>query len=334
MPELTSALPLTMSAATRRAYGAVEQVHLEQLPRPQPGSGQVLIEVGAAGLDRAVLHLLTGTPYVARAAFGIRRPRQPILGFELAGRVVELGAGVSDLAVGDRVFGAAPGSFARYVVARADRLAKTPEGVTDEQAATLAISAGTALIAVQDQGQVGADQQVLVLGASGGVGSFAVQLAVHAGARVTGVASAAKADFVRGLGAHRAVEYRNLSVAQMGGPFDVIIDIAGNRTLRELRSGLTKHGTLVIVGGEEGGPVLGGMQRNLLAQALGLFVPQRLRWFVQRESAELCQRLAQLAQQGAIRPAIDRVVGLDEVSDALTAMAAGQLRGKVVIRPR
>ena len=241
----------SMRAVTRREYGGVSAIRLESLPRPAPGPGQVLVQVRAAGLDRAVLHLLTGTPYVARAAFGVRRPQQPIMGGELAGEVVALGPEVNDFAIGQRVFGTCRTAFAEYALARADQLAATPAGVSDEFAATLGISGGTAHQAVCRHGQMQAGQQVLILGASGGVGSFAVQIAAHLGATVTGVCSQAKTEFVTGLGAQRAVDYRRVEVGELGQRFDVIIDIAGNRPLSTLRRGLTPRGTLVIVGARE-----------------------------------------------------------------------------------
>ncbi len=329
----TSPLPTRVRAVTRRRYGGVAELQVERLPRPEPGRGEVLVKVGAAGLDRGALHLLTGIPYAARAAFGLRRPRQPVLGFEVAGEVVALGPEVTGLAIGDRVFGTAAGSLAELAVARAAQLAPTPAEVGDEQAATLSISGGTALEAVQGRADVQAGQRVLVLGASGGVGSFAVQIASHLGAEVTAVCSAAKAEFVRGLGARHVADYRTMAVGELAGPFDAVVDVAGNRPLRELRRVLTSTGTLVIVGGEGGGRWLGGLHRNLAAAALDPFTRQHLTWFVTRQSRELHAGVGHLVATGAIRPAIDRAIGLDGVADALTAMEQGTLRGKVVVRP-
>jgi NADPH:quinone reductase-like Zn-dependent oxidoreductase len=255
---------------------------------------------------------------------------------ELAGEVVALGQGVTGLALGDRVFGTAPGSFAELAVARADQLAPTPAGLDDIRAATLSISGGTALEAVQRYGRVETGQRVLVLGASGGVGTFAVQVAAHLGAEVTAMCSAAKADLVRDLGAQHVADYRTTSVADLvdlEGPFDAVIDIAGNRPVRELRRALTPTGALVIVGGVGGGRWLGGLHRNVAASILDPFSRQRLSWFVTRQAGELSARLGTLAAEGAIRPAVDRVVGLDGVAQALGDMARGTLRGKVVVRP-
>ncbi|GAA5016756.1 NAD(P)-dependent alcohol dehydrogenase [Terrabacter aeriphilus] len=332
-------IPRTGRAVTRRRYGGVEQVRVEVLDVPEPGAGEVLVRVGAAGLDRGALHLLTGTPLLARAAFGLRRPRQPVLGFELAGTVVAVGAGgaarssTPALAPGDRVFGTASGAFAEYAVARPDQLAPVPEAVTDEQAATLPVSGGTALLAVEDHARVEAGQRVLVLGASGGVGGFAVQLAARRGAEVTGVCRAAKADHVRGLGAAHVVDYATTTPRDLDGPYDAVIDIAGNHPVRELRRLLTRTGALVVVGGEGGGRVLGGLHRNLAVSVLAPLTHQRLSWFVTRQTSALHARLGELVAAGEIRTPIDRTVGLDGVADALAALQHGTLRGKVAIRP-
>lgn len=325
--------PATMRAALRREYGGVEQIHVETVAVPQPAEGQVLLAVRAGGLDRGALHLLTGTPYLARAAFGLRRPRQPVLGREVAGEVLALGPGVCGFAVGDRVFGTCEGSFAEYAVARADRLAPTPAALGDAQAAALAISGGTALLALRDQAQVRTGQAVLVIGASGGVGTFAVQLAAHLGADVTAVCSAGKADFVAGLGAHRVLDYRTTGITDDGRRYDAIIDIAGNRSLAELRRALTPTGALVIVGGEGGGDWFGGLQRNIAASLLNPLTRQRLAWFIASEASDLFATLADLAATGTLRPSIDRTVGLDGVAGAMAAMADGGLRGKVAVQP-
>ncbi len=324
-------LPATVRAAVRRVYGGPADVSVEDVPCPTPGPGEVLVKVAAAGLDRATLHLLNGLPYLARLAFGLRRPQQPVLGQQLAGVVAALGPDVTDLAVGDRVFGTGRGTFAEYAVAKATILSPTPQTVADVDAATLGVSGMTALEAVVDHGQVSAGQRVLILGGSGAVGSFAVQLAAHRGAEVTAACSAAKRDFVQGLGARRTVDYRAVPLDAMGGPFDVIIDIAGNRRISALRSALTPEGRLVIVGGENGGPLLGGIQRNLLAAIANPLTRRELGWLFSVTTSTGCATLADLISAGAIRPALDRQVRLEGLAGALSAMERGELRGQAVV---
>lgn len=326
------ALPTSMRAVTRRRYGGPEVVGVETLERPEPAAGELLLRVRAAGLDRATLHLLEGKPYLARLAFGLRRPGRPVLGQQVAGEVVAVGADVSGYAVGDRVFGTADGSFAEYAVAKVSKVAATPDTVRDVDAATLGVSGTTALDAVNHV-EVAAGQKVLVLGASGAVGTLVVQLAVHRGAEVTAVCSAAKLDLVRGLGAAHAADYRTTQITDLGGPFDAVIDIAGNRKVSQLRSVLTPTGALVIIGGEEGGPMLGGIQRNLVAALADRFTQQRLGWLFASTTTAGCAQLGELVASGALRPPVDRQVGLDGAAAGLEAMRRGELRGHVVICP-
>ena len=330
--EPTQTLPATMRAASRFAYGSAAQIEVAVVDRPEPGPGEVLVKVAAAGLDRATLHLLEGKPYVARLALGVRRPRRSILGQQVAGVVAAVGAGVSSLAAGDRVFGTAAGSFAEYALAKASTLARTPAGISDTAAATFAVSGITAHEAVH-RGRVRSGQQVLVLGASGAVGTYAVQLAAVSGAHVTGVCSAAKRDFVEHLGAERTFDYRTTSLPDMGGPFDVILDVAGNRRLRDLRLALSPAGALVIVGGEGGGPFLGGIHRNLIAGVTNPFTKQRLEWFVSTPTSDQCAEFADLVAAHSIQTPVDRLVGLEGLRDGVEAMQRGDLRGHVIVQP-
>lgn len=328
------ALPLTMRAALRHRYGGPDQVVIETVPRPEPGAGEVLVRVHAAGLDRATLHLLTGLPYLARLALGVRRPSRAILGQQVAGEVVAVGAGDVPYAVGARVFGtAASGSFAEYAVAKPTQLAATPTDVSDVDAATIGVSGVTAGEAVLRRGQVQAGQRVLVLGASGAVGSFAVQLAARLGAEVTGVCSGAKLEFVRGLGARHVADYRATSLADLGGGFDLIVDIGGNRRVSVLRAALAPAGRLVIVGGEGGGPMLGGIQRNLVASVADRFTARHLEWFFGETTTAACAELGNLVAKGTLSPAIERRVGLDGVVGVIEAMHRGELRGQAVVVP-
>ncbi len=327
-------LPTTMRAATRREYGGPEVIAMETLPVPAPAAGELLIRVHAAGLDRASLHLLEGDPWLARLALGVRTPKRVILGQQVAGEVVAIAPEVAGYAVGDRVHGVATsGAFAEYALAKPDALAHTPQDVRVHDAATLGVSGMTALGAVLDKGKVQSGERVLILGGSGAVGTSAVQLAAHAGAEVTAVCSASKLDLVTGLGAHAAYDYRTSELSAMGGPFDLIVDIAGNRKLRALRSALTPTGRLVIIGGESGGHFLGGIQRNLWASLANGFTRQELGWMFSETTSQGCARLAELVAEGGLRPAIDRVAGLDDLAAALMDMRRGALRGQVVIEP-
>jgi NADPH:quinone reductase-like Zn-dependent oxidoreductase len=224
-----------MRAIAQDVYGSAEVLHLAQVPRPVPAEHEVLVRVRAAGLDRGVWHLTRGLPYLARLAFGLRKPKNPIPGMDLAGIVVAAGPSVTRFAIGDEVFGSGRGSFAEYAVAREDQLAIKPANLTFEQAAAVPVSAVTALQGLRDAGRIEPGQKVLVIGASGGVGSFAVQLAKAFGAHVTGVASTAKLDVVRSLGADRVIDHTREDFADGASRYDLILDIAGNPSLARLR---------------------------------------------------------------------------------------------------
>ena len=322
----------TMRAVVQDVYGDTGDVlRLGEIARPEPGSGEVLVRVAAAGIDRGVWHLMAGKPYAARLAFGLRTPSNPVRGREFAGRVESVGEGVTAVRPGDEVFGMGEGTFAEYAVAKEKKVARKPAGLTAVQAAALSISATTALQAVRDHGRVAAGQKVLVIGASGGVGSFAVQIAKAFGAEVTGVSGAAKADLVRGLGADTVVDYAVGNGLEVGGAvFDVVIDIGGDRPLRQLRKVLAPHGRLVIVGGEGGGRWL-GIGRQLRAAALSPFVRQKLGFFVAGENTADLVVLTDLVESGKLAPAIDRTFPLAEAPAAVDYMTQGHARGKVVV---
>jgi NADPH:quinone reductase-like Zn-dependent oxidoreductase len=321
----------TMRAMVRDRYGLTEVLHLDDVPRPQPGDHDVVVRVAAAGLDRGAWHAMTGLPYLGRLVFGVRRPKDPVLGKEVAGTVVAIGPQVTTFSVGDAVFGFGRGAFAEYALVADDRLAHKPPGLSFERAATLPVSGVTALQAVHDHGHVQESQHVLVTGASGGVGSFAVQLAKAAGAHVTGVCSPGKADFVRSLGADAVVDHTREDFADGSRRYDVIIDIAGNPSLSRLRRALTAHGTAVLVGGENGGSLTGGMNRQFVALVLTRFVGQRLTMFIANVRAPDLERLATLVMEDKITPRVDRTYPLDQVPDAMRRLQAGQACGKVTI---
>jgi NADPH:quinone reductase-like Zn-dependent oxidoreductase len=325
--------PTTMRAVTQTGYAGPETLTTTTVEVPTPAATQVLIEVAAAGIDRGVWHLVTGRPYLVRlAGFGLRAPKQKIPGLDVAGRVVAVGSEVIRFRPGDRVFGIGTGTYAEYALAEQDKLSHTPETVTDEQAAVAAISGGTALQAVVDLGQVQQSQRVLVIGASGGVGSYAVQIAVAHGAIVTGVSSAAKADFVRDLGAKHVIAYDRHDLDAEGVAYDLVVSTGGLAPVRELRRLLAPTGTLVIVGAEGGGSITGGIGRQLRAMLWSPFVKQRLTALMAREHHEVIDRLAEHLDDGSVVPAIGRTVTLDEVAATLADLESGAIRGKAVVR--
>lgn len=322
----------TMSAVVRRRYGPACTLAVEQVPLPVPEANEVLIETVAAGIDRGVHHLMTGTPYLLRlAGFGVFAPKNPVLGMDIAGRVVAVGSAVSDFTRGEHVMGIAQGSFAEYAVADQDKLVLKPANVSFEHAAAATISGITALQALTTVGRAQRGHHVLVVGASGGVGSFAVQIATSLGATVTGVASASKVDFVTELGADSVLDHGTTNLADLEDRFDVIIDIGGRTPLRQLRRLLTEHGTHVIVGGDNGGRFTGGIGRSFRAAALSLFVRQRLTFFLSSESRTYIGPLADLLTAGDVVPAIGQRVSLAEVPHAIRALETGESRGKTVV---
>jgi NADPH:quinone reductase-like Zn-dependent oxidoreductase len=323
----------TMQAVTHHEYGSAEVLRESAVPRPVAGPGEVLLRVHAAGLDRGVWHVMTGTPYAGRLAFGLRRPRNPVLGLDVAGTVVALGPGVTRFAEGDEVYGFGRGTFAEFAVAREDKLARKPANLSLAQAAAVPVSAATALQAL-DAGRLEAGQSVLVTGASGGVGTYTVQLAKALGAQVTGVCSTSKVDLVRSLGASHVIDYTTEDFADGARRYDLVIDIAGNPTATRLRRVLTPSGTAVIVGGEEGGRWTGGMDRQLRALALSPFVRQRFTMFIAKQRASDLERLTGLIESGAVTPSIDRTCTLGQVPQAMRDLAAGEVRGKVVVEVR
>ncbi|GAA3597018.1 NAD(P)-dependent alcohol dehydrogenase [Kribbella ginsengisoli] len=320
-----------MRAVVRDSYGTADVLRVAEIARPAPGPGQVLVQIEAAGLDRGAWHLMTGKPYLLRLVFGVRRPRNPVLGRELAGRVVALGEGVTTFAEGDEVFGIGEGSFAQYAVARADKLAVKPAGLSFTEAAVLGISGTTALQALRDGGNIQAGQRVLITGASGGVGSYAVQLAKAFGAEVTGTASTTKLALVQKLGADHVLDYTREDFADGVNRYDLIIDLAGTPTLKRLRRALTKTGTAVIAGGEGGGPLSGGIDRQLRAQLLSPFVRQRLTSLLAKENAADLEVLLELVEAGKVLPSIDSVVPLDGVPQALVDLGDGLVSGKIAV---
>lgn len=320
-----------MRAIVQSGYGSVEVLRLGKAERPRPRAGEVLVRVHAAGLDRGTWHLMTGRPYLMRImGFGFSAPKSPVPGLDLAGTVIEVGADVTRFRVGDAVFGIGQGSFAEYAVAREDKLAHKPANLTFDQAAVLGISG---LTAIQSLDAVGArrGERVLIIGASGGVGSYAVQLAKALGCEVTGVCSGRKVEAVRALGCDHVIDYAERDFSDGSQQYDLVLDVGGNTKISRLRRVLTRNGRLVFVGNEQGGDWSGGLGRPLAALALAPFVHQRFVMMMSREHFADLERLAMLAEQKLITPLVDRSYALAAVPDAMSDLEAGKICGKVVI---
>lgn len=321
-----------MRAIVQDRYGSPDMWRLSRVARPNPGEGEVLVRVSAAGLDRGTWHLMTGRPYIMRPALGLRGPRNPIPGRDVAGTVQAVGAGVTRFRAGDEVFGIAPGSFAEYAVAPLGKLARKPASLSFEQAAVLALSASTALQALRDAGRVQPGQRVLIIGASGGVGSYAVQLAKVFEAEVAGVCSTGKLDLVKALGADHVIDYTRDDFAAGRQRYDLILDIGGNASISRLRRALAPAGTAVFVGGEGGGAVTGGfIERQLSGRARSLFGPQRLVGMLARERASDFEQLGELVDAGKLTPSLDRTYPLEQAAEAMRQLEAGKVRGKVAV---
>jgi NADPH:quinone reductase-like Zn-dependent oxidoreductase len=321
-----------VKAIVQDVYGPAEVLELRDIDKPAPADDEVLIRVRAAGVDQGVWHLMTGLPYLTRAAgFGLKVPKIGTRGRELAGVVEAVGRNVVGFRPGDEVFGTAEGSFAEYVCAKEGKLALKPKSLSFEQAAAVPISAGTALQGLRDSGQVKPGQEVLIVGAGGGVGTYAVQLAKAFGAQVTGVCSTAKTELVRSIGADHVIDYTHDDFSDGAKQWDLILDTAGNRSLSVLRRALKPHGTLVIVGGEGGGKLTGGFERALRAAALSVLVGQKLTGLLAVERAEDLRALAELIEAGKVTPVIDRSFALADAPAAIEYMRSGKTRGKVVI---
>jgi NADPH:quinone reductase-like Zn-dependent oxidoreductase len=335
LPATPSAAAPTMRAAARDHYGPASNVQVRSVPRPRIGDDEVLVRVHAAGVDRGVWHVMAGLPYPIRlAGFGLRTPNQPVLGTDVAGVVEDVGAAVTRFEPGDAVFGMGKGSFAEFVAVPEAKLAPKPANLSFVQAAAMPVSGVTALQALRDQGGVRAGHKILIIGASGGVGTFAVQIAKTLGAQVTAVCSPGKAVIVRSTGADRVLDYTREDFAADGPIHDVIIDIGGNSPLSRLRRALTPTGTLVITGGETDGRWLGGNDRQVRALLLSPFISQTLRTFVASENHHDLAVLTQLAETGKIAPVLDRVYPLADAATAIQHVADGRARGKVVLDVR
>ncbi|WCN79658.1 NAD(P)-dependent alcohol dehydrogenase [Micromonospora sp. LH3U1] len=323
-----------MKAIVQDSYGPTDVLHLRDIDQPAVNDEEVLVQVRAAGVDPGVWIFMTGRPYLARLAAGLRRPRVPVRGRDLAGVVAAVGARVTRFRPGDEVYGTClRGSYAEFASAPERRLARKPANVSFAQAAAAPVSAMTALRAVRDSGAVRRGHRVLVIGASGGVGSHAVQIAKAYGATVTAVCTPARAAFVRSLGADDILDYTSEEVDRDGPIYDVVIDTGGDRPVSLLRRALTPHGTLALVGGTyTKGPVLSGYDRQMFrAPLLSLFVGQRLRSVSAVERTEDLNELGTLIESGALTPAVDRTYPLSQAADAIRHLRNGHPAGKIVV---
>ena len=323
-----------MKAITQDRYGGPEVLELSDIDQPIPDGDQVLVRVQAAGLHRGDWHVMTGLPYLIRVVvpdLGLRKPKVPVRGMDLAGRVEAVGPNVTRFQPGDEVFGWADGAFADYAAAPEDQLAPKPANLSFEQAAAVPTSGFAALQGLRDSGEVQPGQQVLIIGAAGAVGLFAVQLAKTFGAQVTGVASTTQLELVRSVGADEVIDYTRQDVTDGSRRWDLILDTAGHRSLSQLRRALTPKGTLVIVGSEGRGRWLGGFDRSLRAPLLARLVGQRLRMLASKPGQQDLQTLRELLEAGKLTPVIDRTYPLGDVPEAMRQLVEGHTRGKLVI---
>ncbi|HEY5783737.1 MAG TPA: NAD(P)-dependent alcohol dehydrogenase [Microlunatus sp.] len=322
-----------MRAIVQDVYGDADRLRIAEIAVPTVGPDDVLVRVRAAGVHIGDWHVMTGQPYLMRImGFGFRGPKARVRGMDVAGTVDAVGRNVTRFRPGDDVYGVCDGAFADYATARVETLAAKPASLTFEQAAALPTSACTALQALHDTGEIAAGERVLVIGASGGVGLLAVQIAKALGATVTGVSSTAKMDLVGSAGADHVIDYTADEVTDSGQRYDLVLDMGGDRTLVALRRCLTPRGRLVLVGGEGGGRVIGGaMARSLRAVAWSPFIKQSLRMVLGATKTDDLQTITELADRGKIRPVIDRVYPLSEAANAIRRLHNGRARGKLVI---
>ena len=321
-----------MKAITCQRYGGPEVLEFEEVDDPVVGDDEVLVGVRAVSANPRDWHLMRGLPYFVRLQFGLRRPRHAVLGGDVAGRVEAVGKAVTRFRPGDEVLAdIETGGFAEYAAVRQDLLVPKPASLGFEQAAAVPLAALTALQGLRDHGRVQPGQQVLVIGAAGGVGTFAVQLAKLLGAEVTGVCSTGKLDLVRSLGADHVIDYTREDFTRSGQRYDLVLQLAGTRSPADCRRALTASGTLLLSSGESAGRWIGPVDRMLKAAALSPFVGQRLRSFLARRSREDLQTVTELIEAGKVSPVIDRTYPLRETPEAIRYLEQGHAGGKVVV---
>jgi len=319
-----------MRAIIQDRYGEPDVLELAEIETPVARPGEVLIRVGGASVFVGDWHIMAGRPYVFRLVNGFSRPKIRVRGQDVAGTIEAVGLGVDRFHPGDEVFGTCSGSFADYATASENKIAPKPANLSLEQAATVPITATTALQGLR-KGKVRAGQHVLVIGAAGGVGSFAVQIATALGAHVTGVCSTMQVELVRSLGAQTVVDYTHEDFVETGRGYDAILVTAGHDRVARLRRGLAPGGSLVIVGAEGGGRWFGGIGRQLRAQMLSPFTKQWLGTFVGRQNGKDLLVLKDLIEAGRVTPVIDSRYSLGDVPKAILHIEEGHGQGKVLI---
>jgi NADPH:quinone reductase-like Zn-dependent oxidoreductase len=319
-----------MKAIVYSRYGPPDALALKDIDQPMVNDDAVLVRVRAAAVAKGDWLTVRGLPYIARMRYGLTKPKHPVPGFDVAGRIEAVGRNVTQLRPGDEVFGWCDGSFAEYALVPEGQLALKPANLTFEQAAAVPISGFAALQAVRDTGGVQSGQRVVVIGASGGVGSFAVQLAKAFGAEVTGVGSTKSVELVRSIGADHVIDYTQEDFTRSGQRYDLILEMAGNRSLADLRRALTPKGTLVLVGGS-GGKWFMGIGRTLRAVVVSRFVGQRLRSFLSKPKGADLVVLKELIEAGKVTPVIDRTFPLSETPEAIRYVGERSTQGKTVI---
>ena len=321
----------TMRAIVYKSYGSPDVLQCQEVEKPTAGDDQVLVKVRAASVNPLDWHYMRGTPYLVRMGTGLRRPKDARLGVDVAGQVETVGRNVTQFRPGDEVFGVARGAFAEYVSASETKLALKPANLSFEQAASVPIAAFTALQGLRDKGRIQSGQKVLINGAAGGVGTFAVQIAKAFGAEVTGVCSTRNVEMVRSIGADHVIDYTRGDFTRSGPSYDLILDSVGNHSLSDLRRVLTPEGTLVLVGGPDKGRWLGPLADVLEAVVLSRFVSQKILPFLAHSSKDDLIVMKELLETGKVTPVIDRSYSLRDVPEAIRYLEEGHARGKVVI---
>lgn len=318
-----------MKAIVRHRYGGPEVLQFEDLPVPVAGEDQVLVRVRAASVNPVDWHMMTGVPYLTRIG-AWRQPKDPGVGTDLAGIVEQAGAKVTRFRPGDAVFGMRSGAFAEYVAVRADRVAAIPGNVTFEQAAAAPVAGLTALQGLRDHGGIQAGQRVLINGAAGGVGTFGVQIAKAFGAEVSAVCSTRNVEMVRSLGADRVIDYTTEDFVQ-SGQYDLILDVAGNRSIAERRRALKPRGTLVMVGGPKHNRWIGPLGSMVAMTVAGKLGTRRMVGMLTKNNAEDLESLAGLMREGKVTPVVERTYPLPEAAQALGYLGGGHARAKLVL---